>query len=104
VIPREVTLLPQHIDSFSDIFAKINMSNISIQGLDLTLSGLTEKLTAFKGKHYMEEENGIKQDCFSHDLTCNLLLEVLNVVFSISKNVIMEHLTELTLLPPGGCD
>jgi len=52
----------------------------------------------------MEEENGIKQDCFSHDLTCNLLLEVLNVVFSISKNVIMEHLTELTLLPPGGCD
>jgi len=79
VIPCEVTLLPQRIDSFSDIFAKINMSNISIQGLDLTLIGLT----AFKGKHYVEEENGLKQDCFSCDLTCNLLLEVLNVVFSI---------------------
>lgn len=76
MIPFEVTLLPQHIDSFSDIFTKISMSDISIQGLDLTLIGLTEKLTAFKGKHYVEEETGIKQDCFSHDLTCNLLLEV----------------------------
>jgi hypothetical protein len=80
------------------------MSDISIQGLDLTLIGLTEKLTAFKGKHYVEEENRIKQDCFSHNLTCNLLQEVLNFVFSFSKNVIMEHLTELTLLPPGGSD
>jgi len=51
----------------------------------MTLIGLTEKLAAFKGKHYVEEENGIKQDCFSHDLTCNLFLEVLNFVFSISK-------------------
>jgi len=80
------------------------MSYISIQGLDMTLIGLTEKLTAFKGKHYVEEENEIKQDCFSHDLTYNLLQEVLNVVFSISKNVIMEHFTELTPLPPGGSD
>jgi hypothetical protein len=45
----------------------------------------------------VEEENGIKQDCLSHDLTCNLLLEVLNVEFSVAKNVIMERLTELTL-------
>jgi hypothetical protein len=54
------------------------MSNVSIQGLDLTFTGLTEKLTAFKVKHCVE-------DCICHDWTCNLLLKALNVVYSMSK-------------------
>lgn len=83
MIPCEVTLLAQHIASFSDILAKISLSNISIQGLDVTWIGLTEKLAALEGKHHVEEENGIKQDCFSHELKCNFLLEILNVVFSV---------------------
>jgi hypothetical protein len=85
VVPCEVTLLQQHTAYLSDIRTKISMSYISIQGLDLTFTGLTEKLTAFKLKHYVEEKNGIKQDCFCHGWTSNLLLEVLNVVYSVSK-------------------
>jgi hypothetical protein len=33
-----------------DIYSEINNLNISMQGSDQTLIGLTEKLTAFKGK------------------------------------------------------
>jgi hypothetical protein len=72
----------------SDISAKINNLNTSMQGRDQTLVGLTEKLTV------VEEENRRKENCFI--LILNLLLEDENTEFSDVQNVIVGCLAKLS--------
>ncbi|XP_066982264.1 zinc finger BED domain-containing protein 5-like [Macrobrachium rosenbergii] len=74
------------------MFAEINSLDISMQGRDRTLVGLSEKLSAFKGKLKLWM-NKIKAGVSASFPSLNVFLE--DEDFSLNQNIIVQHISKL---------
>ncbi|XP_045109696.1 SCAN domain-containing protein 3-like [Portunus trituberculatus] len=78
----------------ADIFAEINSLNMSMQGRDQTLVGVSEKLSSFKAKLKLWM-NKVKAEKTASFPSLNILLENENYSLSQVQDTIVQHMSKL---------